>query len=249
MLFFPNFKEEGPGIPPDAPRKKGFARFAELLGRDGLDLFRAGFLALLGCLPFLGGVIYVCAAHSMALAPLLGLAGGILAGPELCGLADTCLRAMRDEPGFWWHLYRRAWRRNAIASLLPGAAGGLLLGTDIFLFFHAQALGMSGAVSSVLLAGTLLLLGLAVYVWPQIALTDLRFLQVLRSSALLFAAQLPRSLGALAVLGGYIFIMVWFFPIADLLLPLTNLWLPAVWALLIVYPGLEEHFPVEGEQS
>ena len=78
MLFFPNFKEEGPGIPPDAPRKKGFARFAELLGRDGLDLFRAGFLALLGCLPFLGGVIYACAAHSMALAPLLGLSDVIV---------------------------------------------------------------------------------------------------------------------------------------------------------------------------
>ena len=51
-LFFSSdrFTRPGPGVRPDAPRKKGVARLAEIMGRDMWNFFRAGFLAFLGCL-------------------------------------------------------------------------------------------------------------------------------------------------------------------------------------------------------
>ena len=138
MGFFPNYDREGPGLPPDAPRRTGLPRFWEVLSRDFWDVFRAGFLTLIGCLPFFVGVAFSLYSHVLIFAPLFGLVGGALAGPELCALADTILRGLRDEPGFWWHTYRRIWKRSARASLLPGAVGGGLLAAQIFLLFHAS---------------------------------------------------------------------------------------------------------------
>lgn len=120
MGFLPNH-ERTPER--DLPRKRGFPRFLELLGRDFWKYFKAGFLALLGALPFLIGMSFALQSHVLLFAPAAGVIGGAIAGPGLCGLADTILRSLRNEPGFWWHLYRRAWKRNAKASLLPGALG------------------------------------------------------------------------------------------------------------------------------
>lgn len=245
MGFLPNHDQEGPGIAPDAPRKTGFPRFWETLSRDFWDVFRAGFLALAGCLPFLTGVAFSLYSHVLIFAPIFGLLGGAIAGPELCALADTILRGLRDEPGFWWHTYRRAWKRSARASLLPGGVGGLLLGMQIFLLFHAGALGLSTATGAGLAAGILLVLAVSIYLWPLLALMDLKFLQLLKDSGLLFLGQLPRSVAALAILAGYIGLMLWFFPLAVSLLPFLNLWLPALPALFLIYPGINQIFRIE----
>lgn len=45
---------------------------------------------------------------------------GWLVGPALTGLYDTILRALRDEPGFWWHTYKRVWKQSFKSSFLPG---------------------------------------------------------------------------------------------------------------------------------
>lgn len=150
MGFLPNH-ERTPER--DLPRKRGFPRFLELLGRDFWKYFKAGFLALLGALPFLIGMSFALQSHVLLFAPAAGVIGGAIAGPGLCGLADTILRSLRNEPGFWWHLYRRAWKRNAKASLLPGALGGGLLAVQGFLLFHAGALGLSTAMGGALAAG------------------------------------------------------------------------------------------------
>ena len=55
-LFHYNFDKAGPGVPENAPRKKGLARFWEMLSRDSFAFWRAGMLALLSALPFMLGV-------------------------------------------------------------------------------------------------------------------------------------------------------------------------------------------------
>ena len=242
MGFLPNHEKAPVG---DLPRKTGLPRLWETLSRDFWDLVRAGFLALLGCVPLLLDLGYSLASHVMVFAPALGLLGGAIAGPELCGLADTVLRGLRDEPGFWWRTYRRAWVRNAKASLLPGALGGGLLSTQVFLLFHAGALHISTAVGAALAAGILLVLAVSLYLWPQLALMELSFPQLVKNSALLFLGQLPRSAAALAILAGYGWVSLRFYPFAVSLLPFTNLWLPALPALFLIYPGINENFQIE----
>ena len=66
-LFFSSdrFTRPGPGVRPDAPRKKGIARLAEIMGRDMWNFFRAGFLAFLGCLPFIIGMFFAVETHAL----------------------------------------------------------------------------------------------------------------------------------------------------------------------------------------
>lgn len=242
MGFLPDHEKAPAG---DLPRKTGLPRLWETLSRDFQDLFRAGLLALLGCVPFILGLAYSLTSHVLVYAPLFGLLGGAAAGPELCGLADTVLRGLRDEPGFWWRTYRRAWARNARASLLPGALGGGLLATQMFFLFHAGALGIGTTTGAALAAGILLVLALSLYLWPQLALMELSFSQLVKNSALLFIGQLPRSVAALAILAVYFGLTARFYLFAVTLLPLTNLWLPVLPALFLVYPGINENFQIE----
>lgn len=66
------------GRAPDAPRKKGVARLAEIMGRDMWNFFRAGFLAFLGCLPFIIGMFFAVETHAL----LFMLLAGIIGGPD-----------------------------------------------------------------------------------------------------------------------------------------------------------------------
>lgn len=236
---------EAPREGTELPRKRGLPRLGELVIRDFMSFFKAGFLALLGAVPFIVGTILALYARQMVMAPAAGLAGGLIAGPQLCALADTILRSLRDEPGSWWRVYRRSWRRSARAALLPGALAGALLSTQIFLFVHAGALGITAPVEAALVAGFLLLTGLSTYLWPLLALMELPFPLLIKDAALLFLGQLPRSAAALAVEVLYWAVVIWFFPLAAPLLPFTSLWLPTLPAVLLIYPGIETAFRIE----
>ena len=104
-LFMRNFDKPGPGVSPDAPRKKGAARFFEILGRDFSTIWLAGILAMLGGLPFAAGVWFAVETHSLVPLVIAGVLGGMIAAPQIVGLNDTILRTLRDEPGYWWETY------------------------------------------------------------------------------------------------------------------------------------------------
>ena len=120
MGLFTNYNKEGPGVDKDAPRKTGIGRFFELVGRDMNGMFLANLLACLGFVPVICLVYIGFLMRSLLVMLVSAAVGGILAGPVLAGMYDTVLRALRDEPGYWWTTYRRAFRQNFKASILPG---------------------------------------------------------------------------------------------------------------------------------
>ena len=136
MLFGREYMPEGAGVSPDAPRKKGAARLWEILSRDLDGIFLSGTLALLGCAPaaiLVGAALWL---GSLPLCLLAVVAAGWLTGPVLTGLYDTILRALRDEPGFWWHTYKRAWKRNFKSSPVPGVVFTLLWALVAYFSYH-----------------------------------------------------------------------------------------------------------------
>ena len=122
MSLFPSAKDfkAGPGVEKDAPRKTGVGRFFELVGRDMSSMFLANLLTCLGFLPVICLVYIGFLMNSLPVMLVSAAAGGILAGPALAGMYDTVLRALRDEAGYWWTTYRKAFKRNFKASILPG---------------------------------------------------------------------------------------------------------------------------------
>ena len=227
------------------PRKKGLPRLAEVLGRDLGSIGKAGLLALAACLP--AGLLICLAllAESLPLVLLAAAAAGWLTGPAMTGLYDTILRALRDEPGYWWVTYRRAWKRNLKACLVPGILCGLLLAMQVFLFFILLETGTSSPSWVATIVGFFITLGLTFYIVPQLALVDLPLLGILKNSLLLFIAYFPRTLGSMLVMGGYWALYLLFYPLSPLVLVVTNFWLPVSITLLILYIPLDKSFHIE----
>ena len=160
-IFNRNFDRPGPGVSKDAPRKKGAARYFEVLGRDWGSFWKASLLCLLGYIPWglLTGVGLLTGSLLFALAG--GLVGGAIAGPALAGLHDTVLRALRDEPGYWWHVYKRAFKNNWRAALAPGALLGFLTAGQAFLIcFLLMGTIRADLLSTAMLTLNLLLTGI-----------------------------------------------------------------------------------------
>ena len=242
-LFNMHYDRPGPGIDPDTPRKKGAARFFELLGRDMASFWCAGMLALLSALPFALGLALAVMSHAVLIMVLAGVLGGMIAAPQLVGLQDTILRSLRDEPGYWWATYRRVWKRNLKASLLPGAVGGLILAMQVFAAWHLAS--GQGTMLVVLLIGLMLLGGLAQYIFAQVALLDLPFATLLKNAVLLFFGYLPRTLLGVLWQGIYWGLLAGFFPFSAPVLLVTSFWLPAALSLMAIYPPLEKSFHIE----
>ena len=242
-LFHQNFDKPGPGISPNAPRKKGAARYFEVLTRDFSTFWMAGLLAMISGLPFALGLWFAVTTHSLIPMLLAGILGGMLAAPQIVGLNDTVLRALRDEPGYWWATYRRAWKRNAKAALLPGAICGLLLAMEIFTAFHTET--GSVAVTVAIFVALILLAGIAQYLYAQVALVDLPFSGLLKNSLMLFLGYLPRSALGILWQGLYWAAVALFWPLSGAVLILTSLWLPCSLSLLAIYPALNKSFDLE----
>ena len=174
MSFLSNlfgYDRPGPGVRPDEPRKKGAARWFEILGRDLGSFFKAGLLALLGFLPFMLLLSLAIASHAVIFVIAAGVVGGALAMPQIVGMADTLLRSLRDEPGFWWVTYRRAWKRNWKGCLVPGMVCGLVIAGQLFTLFHLRPDNDNLLMLVVMLIlGMALSVGLTFYIVPQLAL-------------------------------------------------------------------------------
>ena len=179
MGLFPSANDfkAGRGVEKDAPRKTGIGRFFELVGRDMNGMFLANLLTCIGFLPVICLVYIGFLANSLPVMLLSAAAGGILAGPALAGMYDTVLRALRDEAGYWWMTYRRAFKRNFRASIVPGIFYCVVVTMQIFLvYFCFNMLSRGTNVGVPLWVATVLNLlvfqMLFAYLWPQIVLLE-----------------------------------------------------------------------------
>lgn len=227
-------------------RKVGFARFFELLGRDLWSFYKSSFLCCLGFLPGAVLLAFGLMAHSLLLGVLGGAAAGLVGAPFLCGLLDTILRALRDEPGYWWHTYKAAWRQNWKDCLLPGLAFGVFFGLWVSLIFALT--GMEDAPLLVwicLLVGLFLGLGYFGYLFAQIPLVSLPLGTLLKNAGLMFLGFFPRTLVATLVMGAYWTVTLLYLPYTIPVLMLLGFWLPCLVSMMILYPGLDKVFNLE----
>ena len=247
MLFGRSeFMPEGAGISPDTPRKKGLARLVEIMSRDLDGIFLSGALALLACVPaaFLIGLFLWMG--SLPLCLLAALCTGWLVGPALTGLYDTILRALRDEPGFWWHTYKRVWKQNFKNSLLPGVIFTMLwalIGYAVFAL--PQITTVSAGFALILLLDVAILLTLGSYFWMQNALFDSSVSKKFSNCVLMFLGFLPQTALSAAFQLGYWLLMAILIPRCAFVFLLTGLWVPNLLAMMAVYAPIEKSLHLE----
>lgn len=245
MIPFFDYSRPGPGVAPDAPRKTGLKRIWEMIARDYIAFWLAGVLNLLLMFPFAYGVGYACATHSLLFALLAGIIGGMIAGPGFYGLADTLLRSLRDEPGFWWHRYSRALRKNWKSTLFPGALMGTVFSVQVFILMHMDLL--DGGLGLFLCQLVSMVVSTGIFVWalPQQVLLELSFVSLVKNSLLLFFRYFFKTLRASLLLLIFAVIVLVLFPSSIFLLLVVGLWLPLLCSFQIIYPTLNDVFDIE----
>lgn len=231
---------------PKTPRKVGIARFFELMGRDLWPFYKASLLCCVGFVPAFAAVMFGILAKAVWISVLGGALGGMIAAPFLCGLFDTVLRALRDEPGYWWHTYRSAWKQNWRDALAPGAQGGAALGLWAWALMTLP--DMDNVPTSVwvcMVVGGVVLVGFFSYVFAQVVLVSLPLGRLYNNGVRFFFGFLPRTLAAALVQCVYWAPVLMYMPYTLPVLLVTGFWLPVTVALQILYPALDRAFALE----
>jgi hypothetical protein len=213
-IFNRNFNKPGPGVNKDEPRKKGFARFFELLFRDLGDLVKLNMLMFICILPSIIMFFVSLAGFYPAITFVLSL---ILAFP-VGGVLTSCVyfitKLMRDDPSYVWYEFKRKFFENYKQSAIIGILCTAFVYTQILLWImmivSEDVTGLSWFILALL---SLLFFGMITpFIFLHYAYIDLKTTGILKNSVLMTFAYLPRSfMGAL--LGGLLWIMVvLFFP-------------------------------------
>ena len=255
MGLFPfgkDYSKEGPGVEKDTPRKTGILRFFEVVSRDLTGMFLANFLTCLGFVPgiclvgfgFLSGSLLVMLAGAVL--------GGAIAGPFLAGMYDTVLRALRDEPGYWWTTYRRAFRQNWKNSILPGILYTLVVTFQIYiLYFCFSTAAQGGSVGTGIWVGAILNLVvfhmLFTYMWPQVVLLNQPFHQTLVNSLLCMLGFLPHALAASLLQIVFWGVVILTMPLGVVLMVLLGFWFTTEICCQMITGDLEQVFHVEAQ--
>lgn len=252
MGLFPSVNDfkAGPGVEKDAPRKTGIGRFFELVGRDMNGMFLANLLTCIGFIPVIS-LVYIGFLMNSLLVMLGGAAvGGVLAGPVLAGMYDTVLRALRDEAGYWWTTYRRAFRRNFRASILPGIFYCVVVTVQIFIVYFCFNLLYQGVnVGLPLWVG--MVLNLVIfhmffsYMWPQVVLLDQPLLATFKNSLNCMMAFLPHALAASIVQVVFWGLVILCMPLGLLLMLVFGFWFSCEVSCQIVYGDIDRVFQIE----
>lgn len=222
-------------------RRKGIMRMIELVDRDSGKFFKAGALALVGMIPFFLTLAFALATGAPGLL-LACIPTGMLAAPGLAGAADTVMRSIRDEIGWWWwDTYKKTWKRNLRASLLPGAIFGPVLGLNLYLLYFLTGLENPAQEFWGLFVGLLVLTALTQYYLPMLVCVELPGRALIQNCFVLFFSHPIRSLLAALLQLIYYGVMLIWFPLTGVILVITSVWLPMLIAYVMIYPGLDEH--------
>ena len=244
-FLFPDYNKFGPGVDPEAPRKRGGFRLWEVFSRDYWFIMLTGLLALAGSLPFIAGIAIAYRTHSLLIMILAGMIGGMIAAPGICGLADVLLRCLRDEPGFWWYRYRNAMKRNWKGSLFPGALFGTVFSVQCFTLLHLPQSGSGLGMFMCQLVSMLVSESLFQYFLMQIVLMELPLQKMLKNSIWLSVRYLPKTLLASLLQLIYWLAIVLCFPVTAVIMLLTSIWLPLLIAFVGLYPAVDDVFQIE----
>lgn len=215
------YSKPGPGIPKDAPKKKGMALFFDILWRESFELLKLNLLFILFCIP----VVTIPAA--------------------LTAMSRVTVKMVRDENHFLWGDFWETFKKEFVPATL---GGGLLIIIMILSLFAAWLMDAPLAVSglfaiplAVALAVGLVALTSAFYFFPMQALVNLPLRQMLKNALLLSFACVWKSLLAAAIFGASLLLLLFYFWLAPPILLLFACSLLNLICTFIAYGGIRKY--------
>ena len=236
MGLFRSYQNAGPGIDPNAPKKKPFFRFWELLRRNFGKLLSLNLLYTLLHVPgLLSLVVYLETDNKFtnAMTILLLAVQFLLEGPIMAGCARVLRLIVLDKPFFFGEEFRKGFRRNFGAAFLFWCLDALAIASLIAgHWVYPQIAQATGNKAIFILYGIsvsvgLLLVFMNYYIWALQVATTLKKGAVLKNALMLSGLSMKHCLiktfGIVLMLGlvvllwlinSYFMFLIAFFPAA-----------------------------------
>lgn len=241
-LFFPDEPNYFPN-----ERPVGFKRYAQVLERDWKRFFLVDLLTLATLIPFAAGVFLSIATSSVLVLIPACISGGIIGGPGIACMIDCILRSLRDNRDDWWHNYKKAWKQNFRAAVLPGVLMCLFLGFLVFacaLLWWSNLPVTAGTVAILLVSALIVTMLFSVW-WPQVVLFNQRPGIQLKNCVLFIIQYFWRTLGVAALQLAWWAVMVLFMPWTAFVVPFLGVWYILYVSLFFLYDKLNYAFRIE----
>ena len=241
-IFFPDEPNYFPN-----QRPVGFKRYAQVLERDWKRFFLVDLLTLLSLIPFAAGVIMAVLTSSLVVLIPGCVIGGVIAGPGLACMYDCIIRSLRDNRDDWWHNYKKAFRQNLGASLLPGVILCLFLGFVVFAgaMMWWSELPITAGTVAIMLASTLIVTMVYSIWWPQIVLFSQKPKFQLKNCILFIIQYFWRTLGTAALQLLWWAIIGLFMPWTAFIIPFLGVWYILYVSMFFLYDKLNYAFRIE----
>jgi len=249
-LFSRNWNRPGPGVPKDLPRKKGAARFFELLGREFWELAKLNLILAFCVAPtvvvfFLG----MFGAYS-GITFLLSLVLAFPVGGAVVACVYYITKLMRDDPSFVWFEFKRKFLENYLQAAPIGVLCTAFIYAQIMLWGSILlGEGGEGILWFFIALLSLLIFGMITpYIFLHFACVDLQTYKTVKNSVLMSFAYLPRSfMGAIQGASLWI-IFALFFPVSVIAFPLFifgGVTVSMLLCLMWVWKPFDTHFKIE----
>lgn len=229
-------------------RLSGFPRYRELLSRYSPAFFKVNLLTVLGFIPLVIGFQAAIEKANLGMVLIVCALGGAIAGPFWAGLIDTIYRALRDAPGGWFDNYRRAWRQNWRAAILPGMISSTLMGGYglVALLFYAGQIGGWGTLTLFVLSLLFFTIFFTVY-WPLLVLIDQPNAIRVRNCLAFFLKAFWKLIGIGLLQLAYWLVMILFFPLTLLTVPILGFWFINFLVNFLIYDAVDKTFEIEAQ--
>jgi len=249
-LFNRNFDRPGPGVRKDEPRKKGAARFFELIVRDFWDMTKLNIILCLCLLPSLAAFILAFFDYYTGIALILSMLLAYPAGGAIVAYIFYLTKMMRDDPSYVWYEFKRKFKENYRQAAPVGIFSTLFIYAQIMILGRMIYADPAGDLTWLLIAlVSMMIFGMiAPYVFMSFAYIALPTFKILKNSVLMSFGYLPRSLAG-AVMSGLMWVaFAVLYPYSLIALPLLILFgisISMLLSLMWVWPPFDNHFKVE----
>ncbi len=233
MAIFGNYENTSTGIAKNAPQKKPFFRFWEIVGRKFWKLINVNLLMMASLLPLILGafsVIYFGEKNTelaMILALACGLIFSIFFGPVIAGCTQILRNFSREKPCFLWDTFFKTLKSNFRQSMLLGwidilvsasVASGMYIYPKMINAINESGEGSPTTIYALLVATlsiSIVVLLMSFYGYLMIVSTDLKMKDVLKNSLALSFIALKKNMITLVlsvVIMGISALLTYYFP-------------------------------------
>ncbi len=255
-LFSARFDREGPGVPKNAPQKKGLARYFEILFRDFGALWRCYMLTAICFIPCIFAVLFGLLFHQylgmVLIAAVIYIVGALLCGPAMVAQHAVVIKAVRDIPGYMMHDYKKAWKDNAKQARVTGLVIMILLALEcLSVYFYLVMDKINIIMVALVLFCLLILTSASLLIFVQMIFLALPLGGIVKNALLMTFGYAKRTIPAALFVLVPTIVFTLFVPFA-IWVPLLLLGLPIMLTLAAdqcIWPVMEQAFHISEQQA